>query len=412
MRYTWRTTLVLAFSTLLIAGCNEDKQKPPEAAGAMPVKVGSAVKKHLTEWDEFTGRFRASERVEVRARVSGYLSEVRFADGQRVHKDDVLFVIDQRPFKIALDRADAAYELARKVYERAKVLRESKAISQQELETREQEFRSAKAALDEARLNMEFTEVKAPVSGRTSRRMVDVGNLVNGNDAGATLLTTVVSEDPIYFYFEASEQDLLKYTRLDKSGERESSRTNHRPLYVKLQDEKDFVHVGKMDFVDNEIDKETGTLEARAEFPNADGTLLPGTFGRARIAGSGDYEATLVPDDIIGTNQTQKFVYVVNADNVLEPHPVTLGPLHENNMRIIRNGLKPEDKIVMGGITMLHPGMKVSPMPMEQAAAAGMPAAPVAAQPAEKPAEAAPEKKPEEAHAPAAAPAATGEEKK
>lgn len=354
---------------LALAACKKDQPKTPEPP---PVKVGTPIFKKLTEWDEFTGRFQAKERVEVRARVSGYLSDIKFTDGQRVKKGDVLFVIDQRPFRIALERAQAQAALNSKVLERTRALQSAKAVSKQELETAEQQYISAKTAVEDAKLNLEFTEVKAPISGRVSRHMIDVGNLVNGGDSGGgALLTTVVSEDPIYFYFEASEADILKYTRLDKSGARESSRTNHRPLYVKLADEKDFVHVGKMDFVDNEIDRETGTLEARAEFPNAKGELVPGTFGRARLAGSAEYNAMLVPDDVIGTNQTIKFVFVVNGENMLEPHPVVLGPLYENGLRIIRDGLKPDDKIVMAGITMLRPGMKVTPQPMDAAAPAG-----------------------------------------
>ena len=363
----YRSLIPLVIVPLLLAGCKKDEAPVPQA---MPVKVGAPIAKKISEWDEFSGRFQAKDRVEVRARVSGYLDAVKFADGQRVKKGDVLFVIDQRPFSIALDKAQAEYALAQRVYARLKGLRGSKAISQQELETSEQQFRTAKSALDAAKLNMEFAVVRAPIAGRVSRHLVDVGNMVNGGDTSGTVLTTVVSIDPIDFYFEASEQDLLKYTRLDKSGARESSRTKHRPVFVKLADEKDFVHEGKIDFVDNEVDHATGTLQARAELPNADGMLTPGIFGRLRMAGSGEYDATLVPDDVIGTNQTQKFVFVVNADNVLEPHPVTLGPIYEGGLRIIRDGLKPDDKVVMAGVTMLRPGMHVAPVPMDAAAPA------------------------------------------
>ena len=368
-----RSLIPLLLVPFLIVGCKKDDK--PATPQAIPVKVSAPITKTLTEWDEFTGRFRARDRVEVRARVSGYLDAVKFTDGQRVSKGDVLFVIDPRPFKIALDQAEAQFTLAQRVYARAKSLRSSNAVSQQELETAEQQFRSAKAALDAAKLNMEFTAVRSPISGMVSRHLVDVGNVVSGGDVNATVLTTVVSVDPIDFYFEASEDELLKYTRLDKSGARESSRTKHRPVSIKLADEKDFVHTGTIDFVDNEVDRSTGTLQARARVTNTDGTLTPGIFGRIRMAGSGEYEATLVPEDVIGTNQTQKFVYVVNEKNILEPRPVVLGPLYEGNLRIIRDGLTPKDKVVMAGITMLHPGMPVTPMPMDGAAPADAPQA-------------------------------------
>jgi RND family efflux transporter MFP subunit len=358
-----RSLIPLLLVPFFLVGCNEDEK--PAMQGAMPVKVGAPIVQTLSEWDEFTGRFQARDRVEVRARVSGYLDAVKFADGQRVKKGDVLFIIDPRPFKIALDSAEAEFKLAQRVYARAKGLRASKAVSQQELETAEQQYRSAKAALDAAKLNMEFTAVRAPIAGRVSRHLVDVGNVVSGGDVNATVLTTVVSVDPIDFYFEASELELLKYTRLEKSGARESARTKQHPVFIKLTDEQDFIHKGKIDFVDNELDRSTGTLQARATVPNADGALTPGVFGRLRMTGSGEYEAMLVPDDVIGTNQTQKFVYVVNEKNILEPHPVTLGPLHDGGLRIIRDGLKPDDKVVMAGVTMLRPGMPVTPMPMD-----------------------------------------------
>lgn len=350
-------------SLMLLTACDDEKDKQ---AGGPPVKVGAPIHKELTEWDEFTGRFRASNRVEVRARVSGYLDEVRFKDGEKVKQGDVLFVIDQRPFQIDLQSAQAAYVRAQKDYDRAKKLQQSSAGTVQLLDQRQQELNAARSALDRAKLNLEFTQVKSPISGRVSRHLVDVGNLVSGQDTGATLLTTVVATDPIDFYFEASEQELLKYIRLDRAGSRESSRTAKRHFFVKLQDEKDFVHEGVIDFVDNEVDPDTGTIQGRATFENADEVLLPGVFGRGRMAGSGRYEAMLVPDDVVGTNQTQKIVYVVNKDNAIEPRNVVLGPLHDGGLRIIREGLTDEDRVVMAGIMMVRPGMKVTPVPVDE----------------------------------------------
>ncbi len=343
---------------------------PQNAEMAMPVvTVASPKKQRLTEWDEYTGRFRPAERAEIRSRVSGYLEKINFVDGQMVNKGDVLFVIDQRPLKIALERAEASYELAVKDFDRTKGLRASGAVSQKDMDRSIQESRGAKAALDEAKLNLEFSEVKSPVSGRVGRNLVDEGNLISGGDISATLLTTVLTTDPIHFYFEASEQALLKYIRLDKAGKRASSRTDAKTVEVKLQDEKNFAHKGVMDFVDNEVDRATGSIQGRAVFDNKDGVLLPGLFGRLRIAGSGEYEALLVPDEAIATNQSQKIVFMVNKDNVIEPRPVEVGPLYENKWRIIRSGLSAEDSIVWQGLAKVRPGLKVTTKPLEQAAA-------------------------------------------
>lgn len=359
--------LRFAFCTLplLVAACNDDEK----SAGAPPVTVSGPKMQTLTEWDEYTGRFSAVDRVEIRARVSGYLDEIRFTDGQDVKAGDVLFVIDQRPFRIALERAEARRDLAQKEYDRYKRLAQTSASSQQALDERSQGLRDARAALEEARLNMEFTEVKSPINGRVSRHLVDQGNLISGGDIGATLLTTVVSESPIHFYFDASEQEFLKYTRLNLEGTRTSSRDEAKPVEVKLQDEKEFLHKGKMDFVDNELDRSTGSLQGRAIFENADGSLLPGLFGRLRIAGSGEYEAMLVPDEATATNQSQKIVFVVNAEDTIEPRPVVLGPLYEGKWRIVRSGIGPDDRIVWAGLAKVRPGMKVTPKPLQEEAA-------------------------------------------
>jgi RND family efflux transporter MFP subunit len=357
--------LVLFFMTAprLLGGCFEEK-KPPEM-DAMPVKVTTPTFKRLTEWNEYTGRFRARERVEIRARVSGYLESVHFTDGGHVKKGQTLFVIDPRPYRYTLDKANAQFELAKKDYERAKNLRAANAVSQQDLDEKYQAFQSAKSDADTAKLNLDFTQVKSPIAGKISRKQVDVGNLITGGDVSGTLLTTVVSQNPIDFYIESSEQEVLRYTQPDKTLTNYSVPLGQQPLEIKLQNEKDYTHKGMIDFVDNELDAETGTVLVRGTLDNSDGKLTPGFFGRARIPATVEYEAMLVPDSVVGTNQTMKFVFVVNDQNMVEPRPVTLGPLHDGGMRIIRSGLQKNDKVVVSGLTILRPGIKVAPQPAD-----------------------------------------------
>ncbi|GLS27491.1 efflux RND transporter periplasmic adaptor subunit [Marinibactrum halimedae] len=349
----------LVFFAFPLAGCKEEIKKttsPP-----IEIKVGNPLQKSIVEWDEYTGRFKAVKEVEIRARVSGYLNEVLFKDGQLVEKGDTLFVIDQRPFQIALDSASAQYSLTQKEYERANKLRQTGATSQEELDRRIQELKVAQSALDSAKLDMEFTQVKAPISGRVSRDYVNVGNLVSGNVSNATLLTSIVAIDPIHFYFEASERNFLKYSRLDRSGGREGSRTKANPIEIKLQDETGYPHKGKMDFVENRLDQSTGTIQGRAIIPNPDGFLQPGLFGRARLLGSAEYTAILIPDVLISNDQAQKFVYVINDQNIVEMRSLELGPTYQEKWRIVRKGLVADDQIVARGIQRIRPGMKVTP---------------------------------------------------
>ena len=344
---------------MLLSGCAESE---PEVSKPTPEAVVSQpIRQVITEWDEYTGRFRATDRVEVRARVGGYLESINFQDGAIVDKDDVLFVIDQRPFKIALQRAQAEFNLAQKDFERGESLRADRAISTEEFDSRAGQLEVARAALNEAKLNLEFTEVRAPISGRVSRDFISLGNLISGGDANATLLTTVVSIDPIHFYFEASERDYLKYVRLDMSGAREGSRNTPNPIYVRLQDEDDFDHTGQMDFVDNELSESTGTIQGRAIFENSEGLLQPGLFGRARLIGSGEYEAVLLPDELIGTDQSQKFVLIVNDNNQVERRFVEIGPLHYQN-RIIRQGLTGDERVIIRSIQRFRQDDKVNPV--------------------------------------------------
>lgn len=358
------------FIVLLTSGilaCSE----PPAQQGGFPtpqVDVSRPISANITEWDEYTGRFAAVNGVEIRARVSGYLQSVNFDDGQFVNQGDVLFVIDQRPFKIALNSAKSRFDLAKKELERGRDLRRKSSISQEEVDRRLNEYELANAELERAKLDMEFTEVKAPISGLVSRDLVNEGNLVNGSANNATLLTTVVSVNPIHFYFEAGEQDLLKYQRLSQRRERESSRTAPNPVKVRLQDENVYLHEGVMDFVDNQVDQSTGTIQGRAILDNEDGLLLPGLFGRLRLLSRENVAAILVPDTIIGTNQSVKFVYVLDSENRMTVRPVQLGKLYNQNLRVIESGLAPDDRIVVNGLLRARPGMQVEASEVDIAA--------------------------------------------
>ncbi len=327
------------------------------------VDVALPVKKNIVEWDEYTGRFQAVEEVDVRARVTGYLEAIKFQDGQTVKKGDVLFVIDQRPFKYALARAEAQYALAKAQYERAVKLQKEKFISAEVIDQRFQDVQVAETRVQEAKLNLEFTEVKAPISGKISRDFVSVGNLIRMND---TVLTKVVSVDPIYFYFETSQNDLLKYIRLDRAGKRLSSEKKPTPVLIKLPDEKDYLHQGEVDFLDNVIDSGTGTILARALVPNPDNVIYPGLFARVKLVGSGEYEAILLPDKAINTDQARKFVYVVDNENKVNRVYVELGPLRESGFYIIRSGLKGDEKVIIHGIQRIHgPNQEVKPVVIE-----------------------------------------------
>lgn len=335
--------------------------KAPKDMGAPVVKTHAPIIEKVTEWDEYTGRFQATQRVEIYARVSGFLQESLFKDGQHVEKGQTIFVIDPRPFQIAFDRAQANVVLAEKELLRSQKLFSTKFLAQEQVDQRTQAYQDAKGALDEARLNLEFSQVIAPISGHIGRSLVDPGNLVTGGgSADTTLLTTIVADDPINFYFEASEQDILKYMRAHGGkGQGLSALNGTKNVQVKLLDEEDFTHHGSIDFVDNELDPSSGTMQVRAVFPNQHQTLVPGFYGRLRVAGREDNTAMLIPDEAVGTNQTQKIVFKVTAQGVVVPHPVVLGPLHEGKWRIVRSGLGPKDQIIWSGIARVRPGLTV-----------------------------------------------------
>ena len=364
--------LVAAFA---LSGCSD---KPPQQAApaAPPVTVAQPVKRTVTDWDEFTGRFEAVEEVQVRARVGGFVTSVEFRDGAFVRAGDLLYVIDSRPFEAVAEQADgqlsdarAKAELAKRELDRALTLNQTQAVSDSIVDQRRQTLQAAHAAemqaegaLKAAKLNIEFTHVMAPIAGRASRHLVSAGNLVQGSDGGATLLTSIVSLDPIYIYFDVDEATYLRNNKLWFEGKRPSSRDTPNPVQVTLANETkpSPSHDGKMDFLDNRIDNSTGTLRSRAVIPNRDMSILPGQFGRVRLIGSSPYEALLLPDSAIATDQTRKIVFVVKADDTVEAKPVILGPL-DDGLRVIREGLKPDDRVIVEGLQRARVGAKVSP---------------------------------------------------
>jgi RND family efflux transporter MFP subunit len=363
--------IVLAMT---LSGCSE-KPAPQAAAAAPPVTVAQPVKRTVTDWDEFTGRFEAVEEVQVRARVGGFVTNVEFKDGDIVHAGDLLYLIDSRPFEAVAEQADgqladarAKVELAKRELDRGLNLVQTSAVSEQVVDQRRQTLQSAHAAesiaegaLRAAQLNVEFSHVPAPITGRVSRHLVSVGNLVQGSDNGAsTLLTSIVSLDPIYVYFDMDEATYVRNNRLWFEGKRPSSRETPNPVQVTLVGETKPSHDGHMDFLDNRLDVSTGTLRSRAVIPNKDLSILPGQFGRVRLIGSAPYEALLLPDTAIATDQSRKIVFVVKADDTVEARAVTLGPL-DDGLRIIREGLKPDDRVIVDGLQRARIGAKVSP---------------------------------------------------
>jgi membrane fusion protein, multidrug efflux system len=366
---------LIVLLALALSGCG-DKAPPQATAGAPPVTVAQPTKRTVTDWDEFTGRFEAVEEVQVRARVGGFVTNVEFKDGDIVHAGDLLYLIDSRPFEAVAEQADgqladarAKVELAKRDLDRGLALVQTSAVSEQVVDQRRQALQAAHAAetvaegtLKAAQLNVEFTHVLAPITGRVSRHLVSVGNLVQGSEGGATQLTSIVSLDPIYVYFDMDEATYVRNSRLWFEGKRPSSRENPNPVQVTLVGETKPSHDGNMDFVDNRLDLGTGTLRGRAVIPNKDLSILPGQFGRVRLIGSSPYEALLLPDTAIATDQSRKIVFVVKDDDTVEARAVTLGPL-DDGLRVIREGLKPEDRVIVDGLQRARVGAKVSPHP-------------------------------------------------
>lgn len=363
--------LALVFG-LLSADAGFAQQTPPEVDVAVPVS------KEIQEWDQYTGRFRAKERVEVRARVSGYLQSVHFVDGQSVKIGDLLYIIDPRPYEAEVARAKAnvlnaksQLVLTKIELERAEKLLKSRTISQSEVDRRKAQrdaaaaqVLSAEAQLRTVELDLEFSSVRSPIDGRISDTEVTVGNFVAGGSTQANLLATIVSTDPIYFEFDVSERAYLKYARLLRSGDRPSSREDPNPVYVRIAGETEWKRRGKMNFVANEIGENTGTLRGRAVFENPDTFLQSGLFGQVRIIGSGRYNAVLVPDEAIVSDQSSKLVMIVGEDNVIAPRQVTLGPIVDG-LRVVKAGLTGDETIVVNGLQRARPGSPVTPKRVE-----------------------------------------------
>jgi membrane fusion protein, multidrug efflux system len=369
--------VLLAGLALSLAGCNQ----PPSASHAMPpanVTVSKPVQKEVVNWSEFTGRTAAVNLVNVTARVSGYIVSIPFKEGDMVHKGDLLYQIDPRPYQDVYDQAlgqlkqaQANQQLQDVTFERQQRLQQTNVIAKEDYDTAlsnksqaAAQVISAQAAVNAAKLNLEFTRVSSPIDGKVSRQLVNIGNLVQ---ADSTQLTTIVSVDPIYAYFSMDELAALTYQRLVRDGKLPSTRDGKAPVYLQLQDESGFSHEGTIDFSDNAFDTSTGTLLIRASFPNSDGFLTPGNFVRVRVASSPRYEALLIADRAIGSDQDQSFVYVVDAKNVAQLQHIKTGQLADG-LRVVKSGLQADDVIVINGILKVRPNSPVKPQPgtMEQ----------------------------------------------
>ena len=345
-------------------------------APAPPVTVATPLAQRITQWDEYSGRFEAVQRVELRARVSGFIEKIHFKDGQHVKAGALLFTLDKRPFSLAVDAAkadvarfQAQVALAEADLDRAEPLARTRTISEQALQQRQANLSVAQAQLlaaqtnvKTAELNLEWADVRAPIDGRISDRKADVGNLVSGGQApSTTVLATIVSQSPIHFVFDVSETDFLRYSRLFLSGDRKSSRDIENPVRIKLADEKAFTHEGKMDFVDNALNARSGTLRGRAIVANHNQLLQPGLFGRLQLFG-GESDALLVPDAAIASDQARKIVFVVGDGDTVRGVPVELGPIVKG-LRVVRSGLTAGDRVVINGLAnpAVRPGPKVKP---------------------------------------------------
>ncbi len=363
----------LAAAALLLGACGGNAPPAGGQGGAPPVTVATPLAKPIIDWDDYVGRFEAVQAVEIRPRVSGYVEAQHFRDGQFARAGELLFTIDPRPFAAALAqaRAQAARAAANAALAAANAARSSElfkanAVGREEQETAQAAAAAAAADLAAARANerekaldLEFTRVTAPIGGRLSDRRVVKGAYVS---AGQTVMTSVVSMDPIHFVFTGSEAVYLKYSRANQAGTRPSSRVAPNPVDIRLADETAYRWHGRMDFVDNALDMGTGTIRGRAVVRNPDGFLTPGMFGHMRLLGSGSYRALLIPEDAVITDQTRKSVLVVGKGDQVEPRVLQLGPLVDG-LRVVRSGLKADDRVIIAGVQLARPGMKVSPRP-------------------------------------------------
>lgn len=366
--------VIVALLAIALAACSGEAANDAQMMPPPPdVSVAPVVKREVSQWDEFTGRVEAVETVELRPRVGGYIDRVNYTEGHEVKKGDVLFDIDPRTWRAALARAEADLQrarvqelLTRTELERARKLIDTNSISTGEFDQRraahaqaEAEVLAAQAALDTAALNLEFTRVRAPISGRAGRAMVTAGNLV-GTDPGATLLTTIVSLDPVYVYFEGDEQTYLRYKAMGRSGQREGGRVARYPVRVGLAGEDGYPHEGELDFVDNRVDPATGTIRARALVPNPERILTPGLFARVQLLAGNPFEAMLIDDRAVLTDQNRKFVYIVGDDGTAQRRDVRLGRMIEG-LRVVEDGLAAGDRIIVHGVQkVFFPGMPVN----------------------------------------------------
>ena len=368
-------SIVLVASVLALASCGKKdagQAPPPGAPGGPPpqVTVAHPLVKPIVDWDDYTGRFEAIDQVDVRPRVSGYLQSLNFRDGQFVRKGQLLMTIDPRPFQAVLEQAKAdearyvaAAAVAQTAFNREKQLLDLKAVSQEEFDNAQATLRQAQAQVGSARANtrakaldVEFTRVTAPASGRASDRKVSVGNYVT---SGTTVLTTIVSLNPIHFVFTGSEAVYLKYQRANRAGTRPSSRVAANPVDIRLADETAYRWHGRMDFVDNAIDLGSGTIRGRAIVRNPDGLLTPGMFGHMRLLGSGAYQGLLIPEDAVVTDQTSKTVLVVGPDGKVAQRVLQLGPIVDG-LRVVRGGLGRDDNVIIAGVQRAHAGAPVN----------------------------------------------------
>ena len=377
-----RLFVCLGLLLLLLTGIGCKKASAPQQ-GPLPVNVVTAIEKEVNEWDEFTGRLEPVESVDIRPRVSGYITEIHFEAGAIIKKGDLLYVIDPRPYQADFDRASAEFErmqaqlkLSQIELDRAKDLRAKNTISASEFDQKAATYqassaaaRAAEAAKNSAALNLEFTQIKSPIDGRVSDARITVGNLVQPGEGAESVLTTVVSVDPIYAKLDADENALLKYIKLAEEGKRVSARTKKIPAWVELGNESDFPHEGNVDFVDNRLDPGTGTIRARVVLKNWNPALItPGFFVRVRIAGATPYRAALVADKVISSQQGVKYAFVVKPDNTIERRTLETGSIFEGK-RIVKSGLKDGEKVVSTRLQMLQPGMPVQPIPEQSPAA-------------------------------------------
>jgi multidrug efflux system membrane fusion protein len=374
---TLRNTALASMAVLLAACGAQSEQTQVQQAPA--VTVAKVVNERLTEWDTFTGRLEAPQNVELRPRVSGYIDIVAFEEGAIVEAGEPLFFIDNRPFKAEVKRleadlatAQARLELAESEYQRAQNLVANEAISVEVLDNRRAQFSEARAqkesvqaSLELARLQLSYTRVEAPITGRVSRAMVTKGNYVN---AGQSLLTSLVSTDKVYAYFDADEQTYLNYVKLDREGARPSSRDTANPVLMGLASDKDFPHEGVIDFVDNRINPTSGTIRGRAVFDNTQGDFIPGLFARIKLVGSASYEGILIDDKAIGTDLNNKYVLVLSENDIVQYRAVELGE-KVNGLRIVKSSLSARDTIVVNGLQRVRPGSAVSPQLVDMTSA-------------------------------------------